>query len=155
MNKLTSFILLLAAVTIHAYPTKGLTITTIDGQKQSIALHDYPVITMNGGNLVVKTKAAEFNFDLQKVDHFIYEDIEDSGIIPVADDRGTFSQDGDMLYFKAGNTDMPVAITSVGGIVMLRGKIPSGSTQATSIKDYPSGVYLVSTGTVTYKIIKQ
>lgn len=158
MKKISSILTIFAIIPIlaAAKTTKAFTVTTVNGQRQSIVLSDYPIITMDDGNLTIKTKDADYQFDLQKVDLILYEDIEISSNSPAIDKAdNSFRQNGNLLYFKTGSSPMSISIASTNGIIMHNAFINAEATYTLSIQDYPQGVYLATVNSVTYKIIKR
>lgn len=159
-NKMKKLLILIISIVVpilaNATITKALTVTTIDGKQQSIPLTEYPVITMSGDKLLIKTPSADYQFDLQNVDTFLYEDIEISGISEVTEESpNLFWQDGNTIYVKPATEPMQFSIVSANGIVMHHAAINAQTTYSVLIQDYPQGAYIVTLNSVSYKIIKR
>lgn len=128
-----------------------LAVTTVDGQKQQIELNDYPKITMNGGRLVIKSKTATVDFDLQKVADFRYVDA--ASVNSVVSDQSVIRQ-GDRLIFKAEDRDLAVSVCDVSGVVVFSRMIQVGDESDFDLSQLAAGVYVVSVNNVSFKIIR-
>lgn len=150
--KVITGLILLAALSFSARSEAyTLAVTTVDGQKQQIELNDYPKITMNGGRLVIKSKTATVDFDLQKVVDFKYVDAASvNGVVS----GQSVTRQGDRLIFKAEDRDLAVSVCDMSGVVVFSRMIQAGDESVFSLSQLTAGVYVVSVNNVSFKIIR-
>lgn len=129
-----------------------LVITTVGGQEQQIDLNDYPTITMNAGQLEIKSKTATFDFDLQKVADFKYVDA-DASVGNIESDQCVTLQ-GDRLIFRADNRDLTVSVCDMSGIVIFSKEMRVGEESIFSLSQLTNGVYVVNVNNTSFKIIR-
>lgn len=150
--KVITGLILLAALSFSARgEAYTLTVATVDGQKQQIELNDYPKITMNGGRLVIKSKTATVDFDLQKVADFKYVDA--ASVNSVVSDQSVTRQ-GDRLIFKAEDRDLAVSVCDMSGVVVFSRQIQAGDDGDFDLSQLAAGVYVVSVNNASFKIIR-
>ena len=129
-----------------------LAVTTTDGQPQRIELNEYPVITMTGGRLEIKSEATTLSFDLQSVADFKYLDA-DASIGSIGQPQEV-TRDGDNLIFKADAKPLSVLVSDISGLVVYSTTIAAGEESAFSLSQLAEGIYVVSVNNVSFKIIK-
>lgn len=150
--KVITGLIFLAALSFSARSEAyTLAVTTVDGQKQQIELNDYPKITMNGGRLVIKSKTATVDFDLQKVADFKYVDAASvNGVVS----GQSVTRQGDRLIFKAEDRNLAVSVCDMSGVVVFSRMIQAGDESVFSLSQLTAGVYVVSVNNASFKIIR-
>lgn len=128
-----------------------------DGHKDYYDLSDTPVTTFSSGSLVITFKdGSTASYPLNTVQRYMYDGVK-NGISEQASEKGT-----DVHVFHEGNT---LTLTHVpeGNDVMLYSSdgqllethTGSGKPIQISVDSRPDGMYIVKTGTQTFKLTKQ
>ena len=125
-----------------------------DGSKIAFALSERPVVTFGENALMINSTTVSVSYDLESMAKFTYENIDDSGIKNIENDKASsFKFDGEMLLFpslKAGST---VSIHSLSGVLVFNRTIESAGDYSLPLTNLDKGVYLVSVDGLTYKIV--
>lgn len=106
---------------------------------------------MNGGRLVIKSKTATVDFDLQKVADFKYVDA--ASVNSVVSDQSVTRQ-GDRLIFKAEDRELAVSVCDMSGVVVFSRQIQAGDDGDFDLSQLAPGVYVVSVNNASFKIIR-
>lgn len=155
-------ILLLAVVLLIPMPylwandlITTLVVLTKDNAQHQFALPDKPKISFEGNNLLVSSDKTTATFALSDVIRFTYQDIDASGIQEVySKDAGVSFEDGVLVVsqIKANST---VCVYSLDGRLVHQLAAKRAGTYRLNLSSLPFGVYLVKTGSLTYKITKR
>lgn len=133
----------------RAVEMNHLVVTTDDGKITEFELSQRPVITFSDADMIVTTdNEIQIVFSLDDVAE--YRIIEDySGIMDLLPDKKpvTFSMDNG--YIRTSATD--IDIYSVAGELMISSHDGQGNPVSTS--SLSPGIYIVRTGTSTFKIV--
>lgn len=132
-----------------------LIILTKDNAQHQFALPDKPKVTFEGNNLLVTSDKTTASFALSDVVRFTYQDIDPSGIQEVySKDTGVSFEDGVLVIsqIKANST---VCVYSLDGRLVRQLAAKRAGTYRLNLSSLPFGVYLVKTGSLTYKITKR
>ena len=134
-----------------------LVVQTKSGDHQFVLSQDKPQVSFEGTSLKVTCDkaSASATFQLADVVRFVYKNADPSGIDELANpDAGLSYEDGTLVIsqIKAGET---VSIYSTDGRLQQQLKATHSGTYRLSLASLPFGVYLVKTGTLTYKITKR
>ena len=154
---LTTMLLLFAVVQsgLAADLVATLVVLTKDNTTHQFVLADKPNVTFEGTNLVVTSDKATATFALSDVVRFTYVKSDVSGIDEIADtEAGVVYQDGVLVIsqIQAGES---VSVYALDGRMVQQLKASHSGTYRLSLASLPFGVYLVKTGTLTYKITKR
>lgn len=132
-----------------------LIILTKDNAQHQFALPDKPKVTFEGNNLLVTSDKTTASFALSDVVRFTYQDIDPSGIQEVySKDTGVSFEDGVLVIsqIKANST---VCVYSLDGRLVRQLAAKRAGTYRLNLSSLSFGVYLVKTGSLTYKITKR
>lgn len=162
MKKLLLFLLYvlpLALAPSEANGKNALIVLTKDNvTHQFVLAQDKPNVTFEGTSLKVtcENASATAMFALSDVVRFYYKDSDPSGIdeLNSGEDTGLNYVGGTLVIsqVKAGET---VGIYTTDGRLLQKFDAKRSGTYRLSLSSLPTGVYVVKTGTLTYKITKQ
>lgn len=128
-----------------------------DGHKDYYELSDTPVTTFGGGNLVITfMNGSTVSYPLNTVQRYMYDGVK-TGITEQAPEIGTdvhVFQDGNMLTLSHVPEGNDVSLYSSDG-QLLETHTGSGKPILISVDSRPDGMYIVKTGTQTFKLMKQ
>lgn len=126
-------------------------------QHRFVLISEKPQITFEGTNLVVTCTKAEASatFALADVARFVYEKEEATGINELTTPDAAVSFEGGMLVISQIKNGETVCVYSADGRLQQTLKAYRSGSFRLSLASLPSGVYLVKTGTLTYKIMKR
>lgn len=150
--------LLCLPTAIHAADKVNiLVVQTKSGDHQFVLSQDKPQVSFEGTSLKVTCDkaSASATFQLADVIRFVYKSADPSGIDELTyPDAGLSYEDGTLVIsqIKAGES---VSIYSMDGRLQQQLKTTHSGTYRLSLASLPFGVYLVKTGTLTYKITKR
>lgn len=155
-------ILLLAAVLLTpmsclwaANLVTTLIVLTKDNAQHQFALPDKPTVSFEGKNLIVASDKTTATFALSDVVRFTYQDIDPSGIQEIySKDAGVSFEDG-MLVVSQIKANSTVCVYSLDGRLVHQLAAKRAGTYRLNLSSLPFGVYLVKTGSLTYKITKR
>lgn len=148
------FLLSLLAIMAYAIQTSAsytLAVRTADGRQQRIALNEYPVITIHGGELKIESASTSLSFAIQTIVDFKYLSEEASVGSECISDGITHK--GDKLIF---NADIPltVSVYDISGNLFLNEIIPADKESIFELSQLGKGVYIVNVNNVSFKIIR-
>ena len=124
--------------------TQQLVVWQKSGEKVYFDISELPETTFEDGQLVITTSKATVYYQLENVLRYTYEGIK-SGIDLMAGERSV------SISRKAGTV---VSLYSANG-VLIKQQTADGQSLTLSVKNHPSGVYLVKAGKETIKLMKQ
>lgn len=125
------------------------------GERVIYQLADVPVTTFSGGQLVIRTNNVTVPYDRNDVLRYTYEAL-DTGLDLQASERLVqIDREGNEVSFRGLPTGATASIYSVNG--QLVGQVTASDNQplTISLRNRPSGVYIVKAGTETIKILKK
>jgi len=127
-----------------------------NGDKVTYELADAPVTTFQGGQLVIRTNKTTAVYDRRQVLRYTFEDVVDKGIELMAGERRVqINRDGDEVVLRGLPEGAVASIYAVGG-QLIEQRRASGSLPLTiSLKNRPTGVYIIKAATETIKLMKQ
>ncbi len=164
MEKKTILTLMLSALLISmpivvkaADKVNILVVQTKSGDHQFVLSQDKPQVSFEGTSLKVTCgkASASATFQLSDVIRFVYKNADPSGIDELTNPNTGLSYENGTLVIsqiKAGET---VSIYSMDGRLQQQLKATRSGTYRLSLTSLPFGVYLVKTGSLTYKITKR
>lgn len=155
-------ILLLAAVLLIPMPylwandlITTLVVLTKDNAQHQFALPDKPKVSFEGKNLIVVSDKTTTTFALSDVVRFTYKDLDPSGIQEVYIKDTNVSLEDGMLVVSQVKANSNVCVYSLDGRLVRQLAVKRAGTYRLNLSSLPFGVYLVKTGSLTYKITKR
>lgn len=153
------YVITLAFVPYAANGKNTLIVLTKDNvTHQFVLAQDKPSVTFEGTSLKVTCEnvSATATFALSDIVRFTYKDSNPSGIdeVNAGEDTGLDYVGGTLVIsqVKAGDS---VGIYTTDGRQVQKLDVKRSGTYRLSLSSLPTGVYVVKTGTLTYKITKQ
>lgn len=141
--------------TMAAQKVPMLLILTKDNVQHQFALPEKPQVSFEGTDLVIHTEKTDAKFAISDVIRFTYEKIDPTGIdTPAASETGVNYDDG-ILVISQLEAGADVSIFSLDGRLVEQLQARHTGTYRLSLSSLPNGIYLVKTGTTTYKITKR
>ena len=129
---------------------------TGSGGRISYPLTERPKVTHSGETLTVTTTATAVEYPKQAVSKFTLSDTEIGGVERISADRaGELSRKGNTMElsgFAAGST---VNVFNTGGQRLISECTLEDGTLSLDLSPLGSGIYIISTGSITHKIIKR
>lgn len=149
----TSATLLLGLMSLNAAATH-LTVELKVGNKYSFLLADKPVITFAGGDLVVNGDA-ETSYSIDGVKNFHFTEGDASGVESLsAGDIRIISLDDATIQVQNLDKSSVVTLVNVSGVVFSSVKADAEGSATVSLPQ-AKGVYILSVGTKSFKIIRK
>lgn len=156
--KKTSLVVLLmfmSAIAINATEVAYRLLVWMDsGAKSAYALSTKPKVTYDGTCLVVSTTAATVEYPAEDVWKFTLDKIEISGIEETLKEVPTMRIVGDVVMFSGCRPVSVVRIFNVSGQSLATEQADADGSLQINISHFPHGIYILSTESITYKIIK-
>ena len=110
--------------------------------------------TFEGSQLVIKTTKTTVFYQLENVLRYTYEGIK-SGVDLMPGERSvSISREADVVTFYNLPQGTTVSLYSANGM-LIEQQTTDGQSHTLSVKNRPSGVYLVKAGNETIKLLKQ
>lgn len=131
-----------------------LDVWTKSGERITYYLSEHPVAAYSGSNLVLKTDELTVNYPLKELHKFTFGSEATSVETTLLPDGRMQMQKG-MLCLTGFRVGEMVSIYSMEGQNVMNATVSSDGTITLFIQSLATGVYVVKTGNVTHKIIKQ
>lgn len=126
------------------------------GEKVVFELSDVPVTTFSGDQLVIRTNKVTIPYERKDVLRYTYENVLPDGIELLPSERRVeINRDGDEIIFRGLQEGNTASIYAVNGILIEQRKVKDRQPLTISLKNHPSGVYIVKAGTETIKVTKR
>lgn len=132
-----------------------LIVLTKDNAQHQFALPDKPKVSFEGKNLIVVSDKTTTTFVLSDVVRFTYKDLDPSGIQEVYIKDTNVSLEDGMLVVSQVKANSNVCVYSLDGRLVRQLAVKRAGTYRLNLSSLPFGVYLVKTGSLTYKITKR
>lgn len=132
-----------------------LIVLTKDNAQHQFALPDKPKVSFEGKNLIVVSDKTTTTFALSDVVRFTYKDLDPSGIQEVYIKDTNVSLEDGMLVVSQVKANSNVCVYSLDGRLVRQLAVKRAGTYRLNLSSLPFGVYLVKTGSLTYKITKR
>lgn len=150
------FIFLIAIMAIPAIAQNTLTVHQKDGQQFSYGFEEKPVVTFTDNALVIKSTKVEVQYELAKVAKFTFDDVEDAVIGIKADDaKASISLDEYTVCITGAKADITVRLLASDGKQLQSYKTNQDGSVTFSIAELPEGTYIISSESLTVKILKK
>lgn len=133
-----------------------LTIHQKDGKQISFGFDEKPVVSFTDNYLVVKSGGAEVQYALSTLSKMTFDDKE-AGVDGIGDDAGkaSVSLDEYVLAINGAKADIPVRLVASDGKEIQSYKTDKEGAVTFSIADLPEGIYIISSESLTVKILKK
>ena len=147
-------LLILIAVTVMGQNT--LTVHQKDGQQFSFGFEDKPVVTFTDSELIVTSSKTELRYALAQVAKFTFDDIEDA-VISIKTDaaKAVITLDEYTVSISGAKPDATVSLITSDGKLLQSYKTNQDGTATFSIADLSEGTYIITSESLTVKILKK
>ncbi len=133
-----------------------LTIHQKDGQQFSFGFEDKPVIKFTDNEIVLTSAKTELRFQFANVAKLTFDDIDDAVISIKADgNKASITLDDYTVNISGAKADATVQLIASDGKQLQSYKIGQDGTASFSIANLPDGTYIISTESLTVKILKK
>ncbi len=149
-------LLLVVVAAVPLFSQNTLTIHQKDGQQFSFGFEDKPVVSFTDSDLIVKSTKTELTYALSSVSKFTFDDIEDA-VISINDDaaKAVITLDSYTVSITGAKADIEVRLNSSDGKLLQSYKTDEDGDVTFSIADLPNGTYIISSQSLTVKILKK
>jgi hypothetical protein len=148
----TSFALM--SITLLAQNT--LTIHQKDGQQLSFGFEDKPVIKFTNSEIVLTSAKTELRFQFANVAKLTFDDVEDAVVSIKADGtKASITLDEYTVSISGAKVDAVVHLIVSDGKLLQSYRVGQEGTVTFSISDLPDGTYIISSESLTVKILKK
>lgn len=155
MKRLLS-IIIIAFLAIPIFAQNTLTIHQKDGQQFSYGFEEKPVVTFTDNDLIIKSSKTEVQYEMAKVAKFTFDDVEDAVIgIKANDTKSSLSLDEYTVCISGAKADVEVRLIASDGKQIQTYKTNQDGSISFSIAELPEGTYIISTESLTVKILKK
>ncbi len=133
-----------------------LVIWLMDGTKVYHDLTDEPETTFQDGALFLKTDKVSISYPLENVKRYTYEgSFPKVGIQPVRSGEVRFSQGANEMRFDGLPAGTVLQLYAPDGRLLSTQTSTEGLPAVVSLKNMPTGTYIVKAGDATYKFLKK
>lgn len=135
---------------------KSIVVNHADGSKSLIAMADGLKTSFTGGVMIISSEKGALEFPLGEVRSWLFSDKEGdiwSGINEAADDAAIITWDADGLRLGNIPSGTTVRLTGSDGRTALTATATEGGACVINTDGLKAGVYLLTIGNRTYKII--
>lgn len=148
--------MLAAVAAAPLFSQNTLTIHQKDGQQFSFGFEDKPVVSFTDSDLIVKSTKTELTYALSSVSKFTFDDIEDA-VISINDDaaKAVITLDSYTVSITGAKADIEVRLNSSDGKLLQSYKTTQNGSLTFSIAELPKGTYIISSESLTCKILKK
>lgn len=126
-----------------------------NGEKVYFDLAQEPETSFGGGVLTIKTNTATVAYQLSNILRYTYENVKLTGVEALPAERSIkISERGDEVTFRNLKPGSVVSLYNLGGQLIEQRRSEDLSPLTISIKNRPSGVYIVKSGNETIKLLR-
>lgn len=115
-------------------------------------LSQRPSIYFKNNQMIIKTKDEVISCNIEDVVNYEIKKVSESSIKENSIEQISFYKNSFTLYNIGNETDLIIYDTK--GCILFKKKITARSKSFIDMKNYPSGIYIISVNKVTYKYIK-
>lgn len=147
-------VMLLVAIPLLGQNT--LTIHQKNGEQFSLGFEEKPVIKFTDKEIVLTSFKTELCFQFANVAKLTFDDIDD-GVISIRADgaKASITLDEYNVSISGAKADSSVQLIASDSKQLQSYKISQDGTATFSIADLPDGTYIISTESLTVKILKK
>jgi hypothetical protein len=125
------------------------------GEKVVYELADAPVTTFEGGQLIIRTNNVTVPYDRRNVLRYTYEDLFTGIDLQNDEHLVQINREGDEVSFRGLPKGSTASIYTVSGQLVGQEKVPDNQSLTISLKDRPTGLYIIKAATETIKVLKK
>lgn len=156
MKTYLCFCLMAISLLTYANEATNLNVWAKDGSKVTYALNEKPRISFTEDGVTIQTESYVFNHPLDQFKCITYAVDQLNGISTPGNDRvEPFIIEGDAIVFSSVNESFDIAIYTVDGKSVHHSRIQKGESTTITLKDYKTGMYIISANGLTYKFVKR
>lgn len=142
--------------TISLFAQNTLTIHQKDGQQFGFGFEEKPVVTFTDNALIIKSTKIEVQYELAKVAKFTFDDVEDAVVGIKADDaKASITLDEYTVSISGAEADITVRLIASDGKLLQSYKTNQDGSVTFSIAEFPEGTYIITSESLTCKILKK
>lgn len=151
-----SLIAFLTALPFGSFAQNTLTVHQKNGQQFSFGFDEKPVVSFTDSFLVVKSTKMEVQYELALVSKFTFDDVEDA-VIGIKDDSGKsyITLDEYTICIIGMKANATVSLIASDGKLLQSCKADKDGSVTFSIAELPEGTYIISSESLTCKIMKR
>lgn len=125
------------------------------GVKVYYDLVDAPVTTFQGDQLIITTNKETITYQRSDVLRYTYDRLEQTGIALQPGDRAIeMNREGNSVVFRGLKAGAIISVYGTNGTTVAEYVADGNGPLTVSVKEQPSGVYIIRTGAETIKLIK-
>lgn len=149
-------LLLMGSLCANAKQVNHLVIVSKDGAKMEYSLSQKPKITFTQTDIVLCVNNSYVSYALDQLLRFEYEKHEEAQeAIDLLTEKAVVEVQDNSLVFHGVEANTPVTIHAANGQTVVNRTVVSGGSYVLPVEHLASGVYMVSLGDKTYKIVKK
>lgn len=150
------FSIITVLLVIPTIAQNTLTIHQKDGQQFSYGFGEKPVVSFTDNNLIIKSSNVEVNYELANLSKFTFDE-KDTGVdeIKYKTDNASIKLDEYTVKISHSKPDITVSVIGSDGKTIKTYKTDTEGYVSFSINDFPDGLYIISTESLTVKIIRK
>lgn len=130
-------------------------VETIDGKFYDFIMSENLTITPMEESLVISDMDGESSFPIENLKRFTFLEYDASSLIPTHDESILFSFRNDILNIRFAIPNASVVISTLDGKLIYSSFINEDGTFSLNLTYYERGIYIITTGTKTLKLIKR
>lgn len=125
------------------------------GEKAYFDLAKLPETSFADGLLTIKSSTSTVSYQLTNVLRFTYENVKSTGIEELPSAYSVkISELGESITFRNLKSGTIVKLYSLGGMLLEQHAAKDSEPLTITLKNYPSGVYVVKAANETIKMLK-
>lgn len=145
-----------ALIILPIFAQNTLTIHQKDGQKFSYGFEEKPVVSFNGDTLIIRSTNTVIHYGISSLSKFTYDDNETSvGLVKSDTNKASISLDEYTINIAGAKADIKVMLIGADGKQLASYKTDKEGTVTFSISELPNGAYIISSESLTVKILKK
>lgn len=133
-----------------------------DGHHDAYSFDENPNISYQSGELVINTRSGEYRYEHANVHKVTFSDTDtpkasdtETSVSSVESDSPEMERRGDEVSMRGMNPGGNVYVYDIGGRLMDTLTVGEDGTLTFAISRLSSGIYIIKTETITFKIIKK
>ena len=151
-----SLCLLGALLVCSIFAQNTLTVHQKNGEQFSFGFEDKPVVTFTDTELIVTSTKTELRYELANVNKFTFDDVEDA-VINIKSDasKASITLDEYEVSISGLEADAAIRLITSDGKLLQSYKADEAGSVTFSIAELPQGTYIITTESLSCKIIKK
>lgn len=128
---------------------------THSGEQIGYSLDEYPKVTQESESIIVSTIKTSVEYSVDDVRKFTLNKVDVSGIEEIGKNIPMMKWDGETLRFSGCQSGSEIKLVSITGVILYSSRADETGSVDIDACSLLSGIYLVVTPSITYKIIKR